>query len=148
MDYEYKRFAADAGVLLKKLKQSGLPVETVAVEREGIMVSCQEALSDADRMKMDSALFQEMEASGGVVAEQYEKIYWAKVRSFSAGSVRPLRVGRIYRGQEVETNCYVTERIRELYQAGKLAVDDYVLVQFVDGDPDKPIAVEKAYKSW
>ena len=80
--------------------------------------------------------------------DKHAKTYWAKVRSFNAGSVRPLRVGRIYRGQEVETNCYVTERIRELYQAGKLVADDYVLLQFVDGDPEKSIAVEKAYKTW
>jgi len=80
--------------------------------------------------------------------DKYGRTYWAKVWAFKAAAERPLTVGRIYKGREVEIECYVTERIRELYQAGKLAVDDYVLVQFVDGDPDKPIAVEKAYKSW
>ena len=79
---------------------------------------------------------------------EYDRAYWVKVRSFDMNAEKPLRVGRIHKNQEVETNCYVTERIRELYQAGKLAVGDFVLIQFVDGDPDKPIAVEKAYKSW
>ena len=48
--------------------------------------------------------------------------------------MKPLTVGRIYRGQEIEIECHVTERIRELYQAGKLATGDF----------DKPIAVAKA----
>ena len=80
--------------------------------------------------------------------DKYAKAYWARVRSFNTGTEKPLRVGRIYKGAEIEIDCYVTERIRELYQAGKLAVDDYVLVMFVDGDPEKPVGVEKAYKSW
>ena len=80
--------------------------------------------------------------------DKYQAVYWARVRAFSTTAVKPLKVGRIYKGTEIEIDCYVTERIRELYQAGKLAVDDYVLVQFVDGDPNKPLAVEKAYKSW
>jgi len=82
------------------------------------------------------------------VTDKHGRAYWAKVRSFNAGAAKPLTVGRIYRGTEIVIDCYVAERIRELYQAGKLAVDDYVIVQFVDGDPDKPVAIEKAYKSW
>jgi len=81
-------------------------------------------------------------------SEKFHRAYWAKVVSFTAGATKPLKIGRIYKGVETQIDCYVTERIRELYQAGRLAADDYVLVQFVDGDSDKPIAIEKAYKSW
>jgi len=78
----------------------------------------------------------------------YGRTYWAKVKSFSVGVEKPLKVGRDFKGAEVEIDCYVTERIKELYQAGKLAAGDYVLVQFIDGDSDRPIAVEKAHKTW
>jgi len=80
--------------------------------------------------------------------DRYGRTYWAKVVSFSAGAEKPLKVSRTYRGQEITIDCYATERVRELNATGKLAAGDIVLVQFVDGDPDKPIAVEKAYKSW
>lgn len=78
----------------------------------------------------------------------YGRTYWAKVKAFSVGAEKPLKVGRDFKGAEVEIDCYVTERIREFNAAGKLAAGDIVLVQFVDGDPDKPVVVEKAYKSW
>jgi len=78
----------------------------------------------------------------------YGRTYWAKVKAFSVGTEKPLKVGRDFKGAEVEIDCYVTQRIAELYQAGKLAAGDFVLVQFVDGDPDNPITIDKAYKSW
>jgi len=80
--------------------------------------------------------------------DKFGRTYWAKVVSFAASAEKPLKVSRAYKGQEITIGCYVTERIRELNEAGKLAAGDFVLVQFVDGDPDKPIAVEKAHKSW
>ena len=105
------------------------------------------ALSDDEKEKLDSVI----EQFGHPLIPQHKKFghaYWAKVRSFNIATEKPLTAGRIYKGQEIEINCYVTERIKELYQDGKLNIDDYVIVQFIDGDQDKPVAIAKGYKTW
>ena len=143
MEYIYSRFAgADARILIDELKKNGFDVEKIAVERD-ITLWFSKPLTDAEKTRLDGLMYAKREQP-----ISYDGIYWAKVQAFTASATKPLKIGRIYKGVETQIDCYVTERIRELYQAGKLTAGDFVLVQFVDGDPDKPIVIEKAYKSW
>lgn len=74
--------------------------------------------------------------------------HWARVSAFNVGTDKPLEVKRTYQGKEHNVNCYVTQSVVDDYQAGKLAIGDFVIVEFIDGDLDKPLAVAKVYKSW
>ena len=72
-------------------------------------------------------------------------MHWARVDSFHAGEQKPLRVKRQWQGRKITVDCYVTQNIADMYQAGNLAAGDVVLVIFVEGDLDKPIAIDKVY---
>lgn len=74
--------------------------------------------------------------------------YWARVAGFDASTEKPLEVTRHWAGHNITLWVYVTEDVKDAYVAGNLAVGDYVLVVFVDGDRDLPIAVNKVFKSW
>jgi hypothetical protein len=74
--------------------------------------------------------------------------HWARILEMNPGQERPLRVQRTYRGEQFTVRCYVTKDLVDLYQAGELAVGDFVLVMFVDGDRNQPLATQKVYKSW
>ena len=85
--------------------------------------------------------------------QTFGRIYWAKVVSVNLENEKPLRVGRkwgsdVTRPEDYEVDCYVTERIKELYQDGKLSEGDIVIIQFVDGDAEKPVAIAKGFKTW
>ena len=72
-------------------------------------------------------------------------IHWAQVDSFHVGEQKPLRVKRQLVDRLITVDCYATETVKDLYTASELAVDDIVLVVFVEGDLDKPIALDKVY---
>ena len=74
--------------------------------------------------------------------------HWAVVSAFDAAQPRPLNVTRTWCGHQIGVDCYVTQDVADNYQAGNLKIGDYVLVDFVDGELDKPLAVGKIYKSW
>jgi len=74
--------------------------------------------------------------------------HWARVNSFNVRSEKPLRVKREWQGVDRLVECYVTEAIKNLYLAGGLAVNDLVIIEFIDGDINKPLAFAKVFKSW
>ena len=76
---------------------------------------------------------------------RFYTVYWANVDAINVAAPRPLTVTRMWQGNPISLNCYVTKRIVELYQAGQLAEGDGVLVAFIDGDQTKPIALEKIH---
>lgn len=76
------------------------------------------------------------------------RIFWACVAEISPGQERPLRVTRVWKSRTYTVDCYITQDVIDIYQAGNLAVGDYVLVMFVDGHRAKPLATQKVYKSW
>ena len=80
--------------------------------------------------------------------EQTAILHWARVSTINLTAVKPLQVTRTLDGRDYTFNCYVSESIISTYQAGKLAVGDFVVVAFVDGDLDKPLAMEKVRKTW
>ena len=79
---------------------------------------------------------------------RYGRVYWAKVKGFNAAATKPLTVERTHRGTTYTIECYVTTQVKDGYQAGTLNVGDYVIISFIDGDPEKACAILKAHKTW
>lgn len=76
-----------------------------------------------------------------------------KVVSIDVTKARPVKVARKWRGTTFNADCLVTQNIVTLYQAGKIQIDDYVIVSFIDEIPDTQevnlaIVVDKVFKSW
>jgi hypothetical protein len=75
-------------------------------------------------------------------------MYWAKIKAFDAGTQKPLTVERTYKGTTHTIDCYVTTQIRDEHQTGTLTIGDYVIISFIDGDPEKACAILKVHKTW
>lgn len=74
--------------------------------------------------------------------------HWAIVEAINPALAKPLRARRTWEGHEYTFNCYVATEIVDLWQAGRLGIGDFVIVDFVDEDPDLPLATLKVFKSW
>lgn len=74
--------------------------------------------------------------------------HWAIVDSFNTGEEKPMRVKRTIGGYEYQVDCYVTETVKDQYLAGDVAVGDFVLVHFLDDDPNRAVVFAKVYRSW
>lgn len=74
--------------------------------------------------------------------------HWAIIDSINLGSEKPVRVKRTWEGVEYTVNCYATENIKDQYLAGDIAVGDYVMVEFLDDDPDRAVVFAKVFKTW
>lgn len=74
--------------------------------------------------------------------------HWARVESISLGEEKPIRVKRTWDGREYTVDCYVTETVKDQYQAGDIAVGDFVLVEFLEDSADKAIVIAKVYQTW
>jgi len=110
---------------------------------EGIEIEAQAAPTPEELERVD-VLLPDFRRDGGVTAHAH----LAKVSGFQPASDKPLVVSRIWKGQERIVSCYVTEQLKDLYLAGTLVVGDFVTVDFIEGDIDKPLAMVKVYKSW
>lgn len=64
------------------------------------------------------------------------------------GAEKPLHVRKVYKEKTFEFWCYVTQDIKDAYQAGNLALGDVVSFVFVDHETDKPLAQQKVVKTW
>lgn len=75
-------------------------------------------------------------------------LHEARILSIDTGLVKPI-TARLHQDSDTfDADCYVTQDMVDLYQAGKLAVGDWVLVYFIDQREDKAIAQQKIYKTW
>lgn len=74
--------------------------------------------------------------------------HWAVIDSINLGSEKPVRVKRTWEGMEYTVNCYATESVKDQYQAGNIVVGDYVMVEFLDDDPDRAVVFAKVFKTW
>jgi hypothetical protein len=76
----------------------------------------------------------------------------AQLVSVNISSVRPARVKRMWKGKEFFYDCLVTESIIGQYQAGKIAIGDYLWVEFLDNNEEiggrEQIVIEKVRKTW
>jgi len=68
--------------------------------------------------------------------------HWAEVKGFQSGD-RPLKVERTIGEKNYKFNCYVTESLRKLYNKSELLIGDKVLITFVEGNINKPLALDK-----
>lgn len=74
--------------------------------------------------------------------------HWAVIDSINLGAEKPVRVKRTWEGVEYTVNCYVTEGIRDQYLAGDIVVADYVIVEFLDDNPNRAVVFAKVFKTW
>jgi len=74
--------------------------------------------------------------------------HWATIDSFLPGATKPMRVKRTWNGREYTVDCFVTEAVKDQYLAGDIAVGDFVLVHFLEAEPEKAIVIAKVYKTW
>jgi len=74
--------------------------------------------------------------------------FWAVLESVNVTAVKPARVRRNWYGTDYVFDCYVSQQMRDEYQAGNIVIGDYVLVECLDWDPDKMGVVAKVFKSW
>lgn len=56
---------------------------------------------------------------------------------------KPATVARTWNGEEYTYDCYITENIKDQYQQGDIAIDDTVLVEFLEGERLSPIVIAK-----
>jgi len=70
---------------------------------------------------------------------------WANVSAIDAtrSDKKYVQVKRVIQGQELTAWCYVAYSVLQAYQAGDLAIDDYVVVEFAEDDLSKPIVMDK-----
>ena len=76
-----------------------------------------------------------------------------KVISIDVTKAKPIKVARKWLGVTYNVDCLVSQNVVTIYQAGKLAVNDFVIVSFIDEIPDTTemdlaIVVDKVFKSW
>lgn len=61
---------------------------------------------------------------------------------------RPVRVKRVWEGRDYFYNCFATESVKDQYVAGDVKIGDYVIVHFLEDDPDRAIVIAKVFKTW
>jgi len=73
---------------------------------------------------------------------------WAILDSVNVAAVKPATVRRIWQGTDYVLDCYITQHVKDEWLAGNIAIGDYVLVEYLDQDPDKAGVVAKVVKTW
>lgn len=76
-----------------------------------------------------------------------------KLIAVNPSNAKPAIVRRRFYGQDYDTKCLVTQSVAELFQAGKIEINDFVLVSFIVEIPNTTerkvaIVTDKVYKSW
>jgi len=74
--------------------------------------------------------------------------FWAVLDSVNVAAVKPATVTRSWGGTNYTFDCYISQTVRDKWQAGTLVIGDYVLVECVDWDPDKMGVIDKVFKTW
>lgn len=74
--------------------------------------------------------------------------HWAQVNAVDELKTKPLQVRRTWNGKEYVFWCYISNTIKEIWDANKLNIDDFVVVDFIEHEKDKPLATEKIIKTW
>ena len=73
---------------------------------------------------------------------------WAILDSVNVTAVKPATVRRNWEGTDYVLDCYITQHVKDEWLAGNIALGDYVLVEYLDQDPDKAGVVAKVVKTW
>ncbi|MEE9202047.1 MAG: hypothetical protein V3U31_02485 [Dehalococcoidia bacterium] len=75
-------------------------------------------------------------------------LFWAVLEAVNIAAVKPATVRRNWAGTDYTIDCYVSQHVKDEYQAGNIVIGDYVLVEALDWDPDKMGVLAKVYKTW
>jgi len=73
---------------------------------------------------------------------------WAILDSVNVTAVKPATVRRTWEGTDYVLDCYITQHVKDEWLAGNIAIGDYVLIEYLDQDPDKAGVVAKIVKTW
>jgi len=73
---------------------------------------------------------------------------WAILESVNVTTVKPATVRRTWEGTDYVLDCYITQNVKDEWLAGNIAIGDYVLIEYLDRDPDKAGVVAKVVKTW
>ena len=73
---------------------------------------------------------------------------WAILEAVNVTGVKPATVRRTWEGTDYVLDCYITQHVKDEWLAGNIAIGDYVLVEYLDQDPNKAGVVAKIVKTW
>ena len=73
---------------------------------------------------------------------------WAILEAVNVTAVKPATVRRTWENTDYVLDCYITQHVKDEWLAGNLAIGDYVLVEYLDQDPNKAGVVAKVVKTW
>ena len=73
---------------------------------------------------------------------------WAILEAVNVAAVKPATVRRTWEGVDYVLDCYITQHVKDEYLAGNIAIGDYVLIEYLDQDPDRVGVVAKVVKTW
>jgi len=73
---------------------------------------------------------------------------WAILEAVNVSAVKPATVRRNWEGVDYMLDCYITQHVRDEWLAGHIAIGDYVLVEYLDQNPDKAGIIAKIVKTW
>ena len=73
---------------------------------------------------------------------------WAILTAVNVTAVKPATVRRTWEGTDYVFDCYITQHVRDEWLAGNIAIGDYVLIEYLDQDPNKAGVLAKVVKTW
>lgn len=74
--------------------------------------------------------------------------FWAVLEAINIAAVKPATIRRTWAGTDYTFDCYVSQYVKDEYQAGNIVIGDYVLVEVLDWDPDRMGVIAKVFKTW
>ncbi len=73
---------------------------------------------------------------------------WAILEGVNVTAVKPATVRRTWQSTDYVFDCYITQHVRDEWLAGRIAIGDYVLVEYLGLDPNKAGVIAKVVKTW
>lgn len=80
------------------------------------------------------------------IPEPPRSTHISTLESVTIEATRPARIKRVWNRNDYYYTCFVTQTVKNEYQAGNIQIGDYVLVHF--DDIGEQVVTAKVYKSW
>lgn len=74
--------------------------------------------------------------------------HWAQVLSFHPSTIKPVRVHRDWCAETYQVDCFATQATVDHFTSANLSPGDFVLVHFLEDDPQLAIVFAKVFKTW
>jgi len=87
-------------------------------------------------------------------------IHLARLDAVDPQLLRPVTVTRLWftddgvttiwpeTGKEYTYDCFVTQSMKDQWQAGEVVIGDFVLAHFLESDTDQAIVIANVFKTW